>query len=83
VITKEIKVSSAVLAYNVYVDIRSRTYKGNHVAVKTIMVTAQDDLPKIRKVSVDAGHLGCSLTIPPSDSARKLSSGAWCLTRMS
>jgi len=80
-ITERVEVSDAVLASNGFTEIRSGMYMGCRVAVKAIRVTAQDNFPKIRKVSTNVGHQGWGLTIPLSDFARKLFSGARSLTR--
>jgi hypothetical protein len=52
VITEEIKVSDDILASGGFADIRTGTYAGHLVAVKTMRVAKQDDFLKIRKVSV-------------------------------
>jgi len=65
-LTEKIDVSDEVLASSEFADTRSGTYMGRRVAVKTIRVTAQDDFLKIRKVSINVGHLECDLTIPPA-----------------
>jgi len=83
VITEGIEISDEVLASSGFADIRSGTYMGHRVAVKTIRVTAQDNFLKIRKVSINFGHPECGLTIPLRDFARKLSCGARCPIRTS
>ena len=50
-ITK-IKVSDKILPSGGFADVRTGTYKERLVAVKTMRVAKQDDLLKIRKVSV-------------------------------
>jgi len=83
VLTAGIEVSDEVLSSSGFADIRSGTYMKRHVAVKTLRVTAKDDFLKIRKVSIYVSHPGYRLTIPPSDFARKPSSGTRCPTNMS
>ena len=51
-ITEKIKVSDKVLASGGFADVRSGWYMGYPVAVKTMRVTEEDDLLKIRKVRV-------------------------------
>jgi hypothetical protein len=53
-ITEEIKVSDKVLSSGGFADIRSGTYMGHLVAVKTLRVTDAYGLPKIRKVIADS-----------------------------
>jgi len=52
-ITQNIDVSEKILANGGFTDVRTGTYKGHLVAVKSIRVSGQDNLEKIRKVSVD------------------------------
>jgi serine/threonine-protein kinase TNNI3K len=52
IITEEIKVSDKILASGGFADVRTGTYMGHLVAVKTMRVPEQDDFLKIRKVSV-------------------------------
>ena len=52
-ITGEIEVSDDILASGGFADVRRGTYDGHLVAVKTMRVTEQDDLLKIRKVRAD------------------------------
>ena len=51
-ITEEIKVSDEILASGGFADVRTGTYMGHLVAVKTMRVAKQDDFLKIRKVSI-------------------------------
>ena len=51
-ITEGIEVSDNVLASGGFADIRTGTYAGHLVVVKTLRVTEQDDLLKIRKASI-------------------------------
>jgi len=53
VISGEVQVSDAVLASSGFADIRSGTYMGRRVAVKTVRVAARDNFLKIRKVSTE------------------------------
>ena len=53
VITEEIKVVDKVLASGGFADIRTGTYMGHPVAVKTMRVTEQDGFLKIRKVNTN------------------------------
>ena len=54
-ITEKIEVSDKILASGGFADVRCGTYMGRLVAVKTTRVQEQDDLFKIRKVSIDDG----------------------------
>jgi len=79
-ITDEIEVSDEVLASGGFADVRTGTYFGHLVAVKTTRVPKQDDLLKVRKVSRASAAFWATcwntvLTILPSGSAKKLSSG--------
>ena len=51
-ITEEIDVSDEVLPSGGFADVRTGTYMGHLVAVKTMRIAIQDDFLKIRKVSV-------------------------------
>jgi len=79
-ITDEIKVSDEILASGGFVDVRTGTYKGCLVAVKTLRVAKQDDFLKIRRVSVDGilGRLKYSSDHPPSNFAKNLYFGIRC-----
>jgi len=66
-ITEEIKVSDEIFPSGGYADVRTGTCKGRLVAVKTMRIAEQDDLLKIRKVSVDdisLGYLECGSDRP-------------------
>jgi hypothetical protein len=52
VIKKGITISDEILPSGGYADVRTGTYKGHLVAVKTMRVAEQDNFLKIRKVSV-------------------------------
>jgi len=52
IITKKVRVADEILASGGFSDIRSGSYMGHRVAVKTLRVTGQNDIPKIRNVSV-------------------------------
>jgi len=52
-ITDEIKVSDEILPSGGYADVRIGTYKGHLIAAKTMRISKQDDLLKIRKVNVN------------------------------
>ena len=52
-ITEDIKVSDKILASGGFADIRTGTYMGHLVAVKTMRVAEQDSFLKIRKVSIN------------------------------
>ena len=52
-ITEDLKVSDKVLASGGFADVRTGTYMGYLVAVKTMRVAEQDSFSKIRKVSID------------------------------
>ena len=54
-ISGEIEVQKQIFASGGFADVRSGTYKGHLVAVKTLRVAEIDDLRKIRKVS--AGNI--------------------------
>ena len=62
VIAGEIEVGKKILASGGFADVRSGTYKGHLVAVKTLRVTELDDLQKIRKVSA-SNIISCSLHV--------------------
>ena len=52
-ITEEIEVSDKILASGGFANIRTGSYMGHLVVIKALRVMEQDDLPKIRKVSVN------------------------------
>jgi len=52
-VAENIDVSEKILANGGFADVRTGTYKGRLVAVKSMRVSEQDDLGKLRKVSVD------------------------------
>ena len=52
-VTEKIEVEEEILASGGFADVRRGRYLGRLVAVKTLRVAAQDDLPKIRKVSIN------------------------------
>ena len=52
-ITEQVEVSDEILASGGFADIRTGTYMGHLVAVKTTRVAEQDGLSKVRKVSVE------------------------------
>lgn len=56
IITETIEISDEIFASSGFADVRPGKYLGYLVAVKTMRVAAQDDLPKIRKVRVNAGR---------------------------
>ncbi|KAF9645811.1 kinase-like protein [Thelephora ganbajun] len=49
IITDKIEVEDKILASGGFADVRSGSYKGHRVAVKTLKVAMNDDVPKIRK----------------------------------
>jgi len=51
-ITEKVEVSDEILASGGFADLRSGSYGGHLVAMKTFRVSARDDFVKIRKVSV-------------------------------
>ena len=53
IITEEIAVSDNVLGTGGFADVRTGTYEGRLVAVKTMRIGEQDSFLKIRKVSID------------------------------
>jgi len=61
-ITEEIEISDEILACGGFAYVRSGTYKGRLVAVKTMMAKAREEFPKIRKVGINIGHRGRSLS---------------------
>ena len=65
-IAEKIEVPDEMLAFGAFADLKSGTYGGRTVAVKTIRVTAQDDFEKIKKVSISFDHPGHGLsnTVP-------------------
>ena len=52
-ITEDLKVSDKVLASGGFADVRTGTYMGHLVAVKTMRVAEEDDFLKIRKVNIN------------------------------
>jgi len=52
-ITEEVRVSDEILPSGGYSEVRTGTYEGCPVTVKTIRAGKQDDFREIRKVSVD------------------------------
>jgi hypothetical protein len=52
-ITETIEASGPVLASGGFADVRTGTYMGHLVAVKSLRVAATDDWPKIQKVSIN------------------------------
>ena len=60
-----IDVSDELHASSGFADVRSGTYRGHLVAIKTLRVTARDDFVKIRKVRIKVDHPGCGLSIVP------------------
>ena len=52
-IAEEIEVSDKVLASGGFADVRTGTYMGHLVAIKTLRVAEQDSLLKIRKVGIN------------------------------
>jgi len=65
IITEKIEVSEEVFASSGFADVRPGKYAGHLVAVKTMRVAAQDDLLKIRKVSINVGHPNPVSIVPP------------------
>ena len=57
IITEKIEVSDEVFASSGFADVRPGKYTGHLVAMKTMRVAAQDDLLKIRKVSIKVSYL--------------------------
>ena len=53
VIKEELEVSDEILASGGFGDVRSGTYMGGRVAVKTARIAARDNLQQIRKVSIN------------------------------
>ena len=64
IITEKIETLDNVPASGGFADVRRGTYMGQPVAVKTMRVTERDDFQKIRKVSINNGHLGRVLNRP-------------------
>jgi len=81
VLKEKVEIPDGILASAGSGDFRCRRYKGALVAVKTVGVPPQDDLQKIRKVSVSGTFL-FSLSRPfcSSDYTRKSFSGKRCHT---
>ena len=52
-ITEKVEVSDMILASGGFADVRTGTYMGHLVAVKTMRVGVQDSLSKLRKVSIN------------------------------
>ena len=77
-----IEVSDEILGSGGFGDVKSGTYQGRPVAVKIMRISAKDNFPRIRKVSVDVGlpeH--ASQPSYPSNFTGKSSSGARCPIR--
>jgi len=64
-ITGKLEVSDEILGSGGFADVRSGTYEGRVVAVKTMRVVLQGDFPMARKVSIGVHRQGCGLTILP------------------
>ena len=85
-ITEKIEVEDKILASGGFADVRRGKYMGHLVAVKALRVAEQDDFAKIRKVTINdispplekRSHPLCT-----SNSARRSSFGAHCLTHTS
>ena len=56
-ITEGFEVSDEVLAFGGFGDIRSGTYNGGVVAVKTMRIATLDNFLRTRKVSINVDHL--------------------------
>ena len=85
IITEKIEVSNQVLASGGFADVRTGTYEGHLVAVKTIRVSEQVDFRKIRRVSINDLFLSLgtrSQSPCSSNFARKSSSGTHYPIRM-
>ena len=57
----EVEVSDQMLAFGGFGGVRLGKYDGVDVALKTARVATRDNLQKIRKVSINIGHLGRGL----------------------
>jgi len=57
----DIEIADEILAFGGFADLRSGTYKGHLVAVKTMRIAAWDDLQGIRKVDIDINYQGRGL----------------------
>ena len=64
-IAGRIDVSDELLASSGSADLRSGTYMGRLVAIKSVRVTARDDFMRIRKVCINVGRLGCGHSAVP------------------
>ena len=53
VITEDIKVEDSILASGGFADVRRGRYMEHLVAVKTLRTAEVDDIPKIRKVTIN------------------------------
>ena len=85
IITEKIEVSNQVLASGGFADVRTGTYEGHLVAVKTIRVFEQVDFRRTRRVSISDLFLSLgtrSQSSCSSNSARMSSSGTHYPTRM-
>ena len=74
-ITEEIKVSDKVFASGGFADVRTGTYMGHLVAVKTLWVTDADNSLKIGKVSINdifSAAWNVVLTIPPQQFCKEV-----------
>ena len=72
IITEKIDVSDEMFASSGFAEVRSGTYSGHLVAVKTMRVAEQDNLLKIRKVSVGVATPDAASTILPQHFCKEL-----------
>jgi len=85
-ITEEIEVSNGVFAPGGFADIKTGTYMGHQVAVKTLRFALTDDFLKKREVNVNKFSWLLGMRFWPSfprNFAKKLSFGICCLIRTS
>ena len=66
-IVGRIDIADELLASSGFADLRSGTYRGRFVAIKTLRVTSRDDFVKIRKVSINGifAPSCCAVSIIP------------------
>ena len=75
ILTGKVQVEDRLIASGGFATLRHGRYMGKLVAVKTMRVSAQGNLSKMRGVSIGIGHPGPVSTICPRTFALKSPSG--------